>query len=38
MFDIESGVDAAKKAVTNYAIPMIVGTFIVAVVLAFLKK
>ena len=36
--DVNAGVDASKKAVLNYAIPMIVGAFVVAIVVGLLKK
>ena len=36
--DVTAGVDASKKAILNYAIPMIVGAFVVAIVVGLLKK
>ncbi len=37
-FNINEGVNASKKALMNYAIPMMVGAFIVAIVVGLLKK
>ncbi len=37
-FNINDGVNASKKALVNYAIPMMVGAFIVAIVAGLLKK
>ncbi len=37
-FDINGGIDAVKKVVTNYALPMIVGAFVVAMVAGLLGK
>lgn len=36
--DFDTVVNAAKPVVMNYALPMIVGTVILAVVMSFLKK
>lgn len=37
-FNINDGVNAAKKSLMNYAIPMAVGAFIVAIVVGLFKK
>ncbi len=37
-FKINAGVDAAKKSLMNYAIPMAVGAFILAIVVGLFKK
>jgi len=37
-FDISDGVDAVKRVAVSYALPMIVGAFIVALAAGFLGK
>lgn len=37
-FNVNAGVDAAKKSLMNYAIPMMVGAFIVAIAVGLFKK
>lgn len=37
-FNLGVGVDAVKKAAITYALPMLVGVFVVALVTGFLKK
>ena len=36
--NVNAGVDAAKKSLMNYAIPMAVGAFILAIVVGLFKK
>lgn len=37
-FDIGGGVEAVKKAAIGYALPMLVGVFVVALVAGFIGK
>lgn len=37
-FDIGGGVEAVKKAAIGYALPMLVGAFVVALVAGFIGK
>lgn len=37
-FDIGVGVDAVKRMALTYALPMLVGAFVVAIVAGLLKK
>jgi len=37
-FDIGGGVEAAKKVAITYALPLMIGAFIVALAMGFLKK